>query len=164
VFLNFGLLGSLGAWVVQTRTFSWVPVVWTIPMALLVSAILHANNWRDAISDRERKVTTVAALLGDRRSLVYYGFLIFAPFLIDFSLVLFRFLAGHRAIGMPATFLLVVLALPRALELWGRARRRRAPCRPMDFVILDGATASYNLVFGLLSTVAVWLHFVLGKL
>ena len=35
---------------------------------------------------------------------------------------------------------------------------RAAPRRPMDFVILDGATASHNLVFGLLSTAAVILE------
>ncbi len=163
VFLNFGLLGSLGAWVVQTKSFSWVPVIWTVPMALLVSAILHANNWRDSISDKERKVTTVAAVLGDQRSLYYYGFLILAPFLIDFMLILVRVFAGKSPIGMPATFLLVGLAFPRALALWGRARRRIAPRRPMDFLILDGATANYNLVFGLLSTAAVWLHFILEK-
>ena len=163
VFLNFGLLGSLGAWVVQTKSFSWVPVIWTVPMALLVSAILHANNWRDSISDRERKVTTVAAVLGDQRSLYYYGFLILAPFLIDFTLILVRVFAGKSPIGMPTTFLLVGLALPRALALWERARRRSAPRRPMDFLILDGATANYNLVFGLLSTAAVWLHFILEK-
>ncbi len=54
VFLNFGLLGALGAWIVQTRSFSWLPVVWTVPMAMLVIAILHANNWRDIVSDGDR--------------------------------------------------------------------------------------------------------------
>jgi 1,4-dihydroxy-2-naphthoate octaprenyltransferase len=164
VFLNFGLLGSLGAWVVQTKSFSWIPLIWTVPMALLVSAILHANNWRDSISDREKKVTTVAALLGDQQSLYYYGFLILAPFVIDFALILVRVFAGGTPLGMPATFLLVGLAFPRALALWGRARRRSAPRRPMDFLILDGATANYNLVFGLLSIAAVWLQFILEKL
>ncbi|MCX8161368.1 MAG: prenyltransferase, partial [Candidatus Saccharicenans sp.] len=31
VFLNFGLLGSLGSWVVQTEQFSWLPVIWAVP-------------------------------------------------------------------------------------------------------------------------------------
>jgi hypothetical protein len=59
---------------------------------------------------------------------------------------------------MPLTFGLVLLALPSALALWGRAVRRAAPRRPLDFVILDGATANHNLVFGLLSTAAVILE------
>lgn len=164
VFLNFGILGSLGAWVVQTKSFSWIPIIWTIPMAMLVSAILHANNWRDSISDQGKRVTTIASLLGETGSLWYYGFLIFGPTLIVFLLMFGpRFLSG-RIIAMPLTFLLVVLALPRALALWGRARRRRNPRRPMDFIILDGATAQYNLTFGLLCTAAIWLRFILDKL
>ena len=158
VFLDFGLLGAAGAWVVQTGTFSWLPVIWTVPMAMLVIAILHANNWRDIASDGERRVTTVAKHLGDRGSLVYYALLIFGPFAIDLG-----FIAGPRLIRgplppMPWTFGLVVLALPSALGLWGRAVRRAAPRRPMDFIILDGATANHNLVFGLLSAAAVILE------
>jgi len=158
VFLNFGLLGAAGAWIVQTKSFSWLPVLWTVPMALLVSAILHANNWRDIPSDGERRVTTVAGLLGDRGSFVYYGCLVFGPFLIDMGFVTFPRLFGGPLRPMPLTFLAVLLALPNALRLWGRAVRRAAPRQPMDFVILDGATASHNLVFGLLSTAAVILE------
>jgi 1,4-dihydroxy-2-naphthoate octaprenyltransferase len=158
VFLNFGLLGAAGAWIVQTGAFSWLPVLWTVPMALLVIAILHANNWRDIGSDGERRVTTVAGLLGDRGSLAYYGFLIFGPFVIDALLIAVPRAAGGPGRPMPLTFLLVLLALPSTLRLWGRAMRRAAPRRPIDFVILDGATASHNLVFGLLSTAAAVLE------
>jgi len=161
VFLNFGLLGSLGAWVVQTRTFSWIPVVWTVPMAMLVIAILHANNWRDAVSDAERRVKTFASILGDRGSLAYYGFLLFGSLAIIFGLMLIPRLISPALIPMPFTFAVVLLALPRTLHLWGRALRRHTPRQPLDFIILDGATAQYNLVFGLLCTAALWLQFIL---
>jgi 1,4-dihydroxy-2-naphthoate octaprenyltransferase len=158
VFLDFGLLGAAGAWIVQTGSFSWLPIVWTVPMAMLVIAILHANNWRDTASDGERRVKTVAALLGDRGSLAYYGGLLFGPFVIDLAFIAIPRLAGGPLRPMPLTFLLVLLALPSALMLWGRAVRRASPLLPMDFVILDGATANHNLVFGLLSTAAVILE------
>ena len=158
VFLDFGLLGGAGAWIVQTGRFSWLPVFWTVPMALIVIAILHANNWRDITSDGERRVNTVAGLLGDRGSLAYYGCLVFAPFVIDLALVAVPRLAGGRVRPIPLTFLVVLLALPSAFRLWGRAVRRASPRQPMDFVILDGATANHNLVFGLLSTAAVILE------
>jgi 1,4-dihydroxy-2-naphthoate octaprenyltransferase len=161
VFLNFGLLGAGGAWVVQTRSFSWLPVIWTVPMAMLVVAILHANNWRDTISDRERKVKTMASLLGDKGSLYYYAFLLFGSMAIIFGLILIPRVISPFLTPMPLTFLLVWLALPRALQLWRRAVRRREPRRPMDFVILDGATANYNLLFGILCTAAVWLQYLL---
>ena len=162
VFLNFGLLGAAGAWVVQTKAFSWLPVLWCVPMALLVSAILHANNWRDILTDGEKRVTTVAGVLGDKGSLAYYGCLVFAPFFIDMAFIAAPRLAGGPLRPMPLTFLVVLLAFPSALRLWGRAVRRAAPRAPLDFVVLDGATAKHNLVFGLLSTAAVILEGILG--
>jgi len=157
VFLNFGILGALGAWIVQTGHVSWIPVVWTVPMAMLVAAILHANNWRDASSDRARGVRSFASVVGDRGSLLYYGFLIFGPFAIVLALILLPRATAGPLPGLPWTFLLVFVALPRALALFGRGRRRHAPRHPMDFAVLDGVTAQYNLLFGLLSTAAVWL-------
>jgi 1,4-dihydroxy-2-naphthoate octaprenyltransferase len=141
-----------------------MPVVWTVPMALLVSAILHANNWRDSLSDRERGVRTMASLLGDRGSQAYYGFLIFAPFVLVLAMILAPRLFPGLGTPMPWTFLVVLTAFPQALRLWGRALRRRAPRQPLDFVILDGATANFNLTFGLLCTLALWLNHLLGKI
>ncbi|HPW16790.1 MAG TPA: prenyltransferase [Candidatus Aminicenantes bacterium] len=161
VFLDFGLLGAAGAWIVQTGSFSWLPVLWTVPMAMLVSAILHANNWRDIASDGARRVTTVAGLLGDRGSLAYYGLLIFGPFAVYGALIAAPRMVRGPLRPMPLTFLLAALALPSAFRLWGRAARRAAPRSPLDFVILDGATASHNLVFGLLSAAAAALEGIL---
>ena len=92
VFLNFGILGSLGSWFVQSSQLSWIPVIWAIPMSILVIAILHANNWRDIKSDKEGKIFTVASLLGDKNSLLYYGFLIYGPFIIIIGLILIPYL------------------------------------------------------------------------
>jgi 1,4-dihydroxy-2-naphthoate octaprenyltransferase len=164
VFLNFGILGSLGAWVVQTKTLSWLPVVWAVPMAMLVIGILHANNWRDIVMDSGKEVITMACLLKDRGSLVYYGVLLFGSMAL---IILFVCVPRVAALGLPAlppTFLIVFVALPKALGLWKRALKRHAPQRPMDFAVLDGATAAYNLLFGLLCTAALWLEFALKKM
>lgn len=161
VFLDFGILGALGAWVVQTKSFSWIPAVWAVPMAMLVSAILHANNWRDIKSDTEKNVRTMASALGDRGSLVYYGLLIFGPYAVILILTVFPRLPGLKLTPMPFTFFLTYAGLFQAVELWKRAVRRKDPRRPLDFVILDGATSTYNLTFGLLCTAAVWLHYFL---
>ncbi len=164
VFLNFGILGGLGAWVVQTKSFSWIPAVWTVPMAMLVIAILHANNWRDTMSDGELRVRTFASVLGDKGSFVYYGLLLFGSMGLIFAFILVpRFLLKSLP-AMPWTFVLVLLGLPEAVRLWGRASRRRAPRQALDFIILDGSTARYNLIFGLLCTASVWAWFVLGFL
>lgn len=162
VFLNFGLLGSLGAWVVQTCQFSWLPVMWAVPQGMLVVAILHANNWRDRGSDRESKVVTMAGLLGDRLSKLYYGKLIFGSMLIMLGFVLIPRLFRLDFPSLPWSMLAVLLALPEALKLWGIASSRHEPGQGMNFVTLDGATARYNLIFGLLSILGLWLSCWLG--
>jgi 1,4-dihydroxy-2-naphthoate polyprenyltransferase len=155
VFLNFGVLGSLGAWYVQTASFSWVPVLWAIPIATLVIAILHANNWRDIASDQEGHIFTIASLLGDNSSLKYYGFLIFGPFFMVLALILVPYFLIPEFPFMPFSFVLVLLSLPMALKLWQKALNRKQPKNPIDFIALDGATAQYNLAFGLLCTIAL---------
>ncbi len=155
VFLDFGILGSLGAWTVQTGRPAWAPAIWAVPMALLVIGILHANNWRDIAGDGEKDVHTIARLLGDRGSLGYYGTLLFAPFLIVSALVVWGLMQPAAALGLPWTFAMILLALPAALRCWRKALRRAAPAQPMDFVTLDGATAQFNLQFGLLCTAAL---------
>jgi 1,4-dihydroxy-2-naphthoate octaprenyltransferase len=154
VFLDFGILGSLGSWIVQTKEFSWLPVVWAIPISLFVIAILHANNWRDISGDSAGGFLTVASLLGDKRSEVYYAFLLFGPF----ALVLIFMLAPRyivNAPAMPLSFFITFLALPLAIKLMKKAVNRTRPANPFDFIALDGATAQLNLLFGALSILAL---------
>lgn len=155
VFLNFGILGGLGSWYVQSGELSWIPVVWTVPMATLVIAILHANNWRDIASDTDGKIKTVASILGDRRSLAYYGFLIFGPFVMILGFIFVPMLLFRDLPAMPLTFLITFISLPVALRLWKLAVLRKTANDPMDFVTLDGKTAQFNLQFGLLCTLAL---------
>lgn len=158
VFLDFGVLGALGAWTVQAGIPSWLPAIWAVPMSLPVVAILHANNWRDIGTDTNREVVTVASRLGDRRSLIYYGVLVFSPFALVTALMALRQLAPACPLGMPPPFVLTWLALPMAIERWRRALRRASPRQPMDFVALDGATSQLNLAFGLLCSASLVLH------
>jgi 1,4-dihydroxy-2-naphthoate octaprenyltransferase len=161
VFLNFGILGSLGAYYVQSEVLSWIPAIWAIPMSMLVIAILHANNWRDIQSDKAGKIFTIAALLGDKNSLRYYGILIYGPFLVVLLLIMVPYIFLPNATAMPFTFLVTLGALPLALRLWRKALNRQTPSKPLDFIALDGATAQLNLLFGSLCTLALILYAVI---
>jgi 1,4-dihydroxy-2-naphthoate octaprenyltransferase len=156
VFLTFGPLIGLGAWMTQTGHFSWTPVLALCPFGLVVIGVLHANNWRDVARDRAAGVRSVAQLLGDAGSLRYYGLCIFAPYaLMAIGMVAPR-LAPALGRPLPWTFALTLLVLPRAFGLWRKARRRHDPSAPpLDFLALDGATAGYMMPFGLVSTAAV---------
>ncbi len=76
VFLAFGVGITVGSYVVQTGALSWTPAVYGVPIALLIWAILHANNLRDIETDQRAKITTMAILLGPGRSRILYVALI----------------------------------------------------------------------------------------
>jgi len=162
VFLDFGILGSLGAWTVQTGRLSWIPAVWAIPLSLLVVGILHANNWRDIAGDEARHARTFASILRDRGSLIYYAILVFAPFALVLAFIIVPAAAGLGP-AMPAWCLLTFAALPLAARCLARAIRRKDPRRALDFVTLDAGTAQLNLTFGALSTAGLILDALVGR-
>jgi len=81
VFLAFGPLIVSGTALIQART--WLPeALWaSIPVGLLIVAILHANNMRDVKADGEAQFRTLASVLGPRGALRFYDVLIVAPYL-----------------------------------------------------------------------------------
>lgn len=151
VFANFGPLATAGAWAAQTGSFSMLPLAWGVPSGLIIIGILHANNWRDIPTDRAGGIRTMAGLLGDAGSMVYYRLLLGVPFVFVFAgVALSR--AGIGGAELPWTMLAVFLCLPMALDRLKKATRRGAPAHPLDFVTLDGGTAQLNMIFGLLMT------------
>jgi 1,4-dihydroxy-2-naphthoate octaprenyltransferase len=64
VFVFMGPVMVLGAYFVQLESWDWEPIVASLPIAFLVTAILHANNLRDIDSDRRVGKRTVATLVG----------------------------------------------------------------------------------------------------
>ena len=157
VFMNFGILGSLGAWTVQTGSLSWTPVLWSVPMSLLVVGILHANNWRDINSDSSGGIRTMAGILGDTLSETYYKFLLLGPFVCILLLILLSWADGLRP-RMPLSFLITLFMIPNAFRLIRKGKNRFNPENPQDFIALDGDTARLNLLFGILCTLALGLN------
>lgn len=50
--LNFGTLMTLGSFYVQTRVLAWEPVWASLPLALLIAAVLYINEFQDCEADR----------------------------------------------------------------------------------------------------------------
>jgi 1,4-dihydroxy-2-naphthoate polyprenyltransferase len=163
VFLNFGVLGSLGAYTVQTGTLAWTPVLWSIPMSIFVIGILHANNWRDIQSDQAGGIRTMASILGDTASEGYYMFLVISPFAVILLYLLLSVIDVLQP-AMPMTFLVTIIAIPKAIMLIRKGKLRKSPIQPLDFIALDGETAQLNLIFGILCTIALGLDVLLSAI
>jgi 1,4-dihydroxy-2-naphthoate octaprenyltransferase len=149
IFLAFGALSVFGTYYVQTRTFSWMPILWSVPVVLLTVGILHGNNWRDIGSDPAQGCRTLASRLGDRGSAVVYHALVLGPF----AFIVLYFLAGLS----PATAFLGFLALPMAVQLLRNSGRRHSEAGRAAFLALDAQTAKVHLVFCSLLTAAFFL-------
>lgn len=80
IVLAYGLLPALGTSWVAVGVIDW-RVLWVaFPMALLVDAILHANNTRDAKTDGNAHIRTMAMGMGVKASAVLYTLEQLCPF------------------------------------------------------------------------------------
>ena len=149
VFVFMGPVIVMGAYYVQVEHWSGDAFVASLPIGLLVAAILHANNVRDIENDRRNGKWTLAALAG--RPLADYEFI--ALTIGAFAVVAAMIIAD----AAPRTVLVTWLALPLAIQLvrmeWG-ARSARA----LNGVLAQ--TAGLHMIFGALLAlgfaIAVW--------
>ncbi len=149
VFLGLGVLPAFGAYWVQAQEFSWLPILWSIPVSSLTVAILHANNWRDIRTDKDKNCNTIASMLGDKGSAQYYRILVIGPFVLTVLYLLAGLISSIDAIA-PVTVLMVLFALPLCIKLI----RIRRESDPEAFAMLDGKTAQLQLLFGALLPIA----------
>jgi 1,4-dihydroxy-2-naphthoate octaprenyltransferase len=149
VFVFMGPVIVVGAYYVQTETWAWAPFVASLPVGLLVAAILHANNVRDIESDRRNNKWTLAAIAG--RPIADYEF--FALMLGGYAVVVMMAISD----AAPWPVLITLLSLPIALRTV-RAEAQAASARALNVVLAQ--TAGLHMIFGALLAlgfaVAVW--------
>ena len=128
---------TFGAYAVQHPAGSYgaagLILLLSIPLTLLVDAILHANNMRDAETDKATGTRTIATLLGAPGSLVLHTVLIFGPPVVTVVFVFLRLI--------PVSALAVLLSAPLLIKAF----------RSGDVPF----TAQSDLVFGLLYAIGI---------
>ncbi len=153
VFLSFGVGMTLGAYYVQTHQFSWLPVVLSTPIGLLIIAILHSNNIRDMKFDGAFGVKTIPILIGQQLSIYMYYALLFSAYASIILFVLFKLL--------PWPALLSLVTLPTALKLVKMIRD--IPDESMPRWELGTKhnimTAQFNMQFGLMLNLGLLIAF-----
>lgn len=155
VFVSFGLLGSLGAWTVQTGHPDLRPVIWSLPFSMLVVAVLHANNWRDIAHDTRCGIKTMASILGNSGSMAYYVALLGCAYVLW---TLFLLPIMPESLRLPPSFSLALLTLFPALDLLRRAHRFSETGEQGGELFLDGRTAKVGTLMGGLSILSIGLH------
>jgi 1,4-dihydroxy-2-naphthoate octaprenyltransferase len=146
VFLLMGPLMVVGSYYVSSGTFTWAALVASVPVGLLVTAILHGNEWRDVSEDARAGISTMSIRAGRRFAHELYLALVIGAYLV---------LALAVAVGaLPPLSLLAMLSLPllvravRASEL-GATGQQRA------IAMIDLETAQLHAAFGFLLVVGL---------
>jgi len=154
--LNFGPVMVLGAYYVQAGTLSLVPFLASIPIGLLIAAVLWINEFPDMDADGAVGKRTLVLRLGYSKSVgVYMGLIVLSYLLV----VLYYLLRLATSVTLTSLATLAVLAtLPLAIKA---IRGLRANYRDPHAIIPSNArTIMLHLSFGILSI----LGFVVGAL
>ncbi len=153
VFLLMGPLMVEGAYFAVSGEWSLTALVLSIPVGMLVAAILHGNEWRDIREDSRAGISTISARIGRRWA--HYGYV--ALVLGAYMVLALSVIAGV----LPAWTMLAILSLPflaaviRSAEL-GATGQARA------IAMIDLQTARLHLAFGSLLVLGLVLSRVAG--
>ena len=103
VFVFFGLVASVGSTFVQTERVDGWPILVAVPVGLLATALLVANNLRDIPNDRDSGKHTLAVRLGDTRTRwMYLAILVVAGILVLVTAIGWRPEAALGLVGFLA--------------------------------------------------------------
>jgi 1,4-dihydroxy-2-naphthoate octaprenyltransferase len=142
VFIFFGPVAVLGTIYLHGAPLSGEALVASLPVGLLVTAILVVNNVRDLETDRVAGKRTLAVRIGRSASRVEYVLLVAGAYLVPLG----RWLVGSGALPWSLMTLLPWLTLPLAIAL-GRVVSR-AEGRALNEALRR--TAQLHLFFGVL--------------
>ena len=141
VFLVMGPITVGGAYFAESGTWDPRTLVLSLPVGLLVAAIVHGNDWRDIGDDTRAGIATISSLLG--REWAHYGYLVLV-------IGAYVSLGVSVTLGLlPPTTTVVLLSLPVLARVvhsaeFGAAGQARAIAR------IDLETAYLHLSFGAL--------------
>ena len=141
VFLQMGVLMTVGGYFAATGMFDWRVVVFAIPAGLLVTAILHGNEWRDIAEDTRLGFSTYSGRAGRTAAYRAYAGLVIGAYL---TLAL-----GVMAGVLPTLTLLAMLSLPAGWLLL-RSAERGFIGSIGEINMIDLRTARLHATFGVL--------------
>jgi 1,4-dihydroxy-2-naphthoate octaprenyltransferase len=139
VFCLMGPLMVIGTYYVVSGRFGWDAVVASIPVGLLVTAILHGNEWRDISEDARAGISTLSIRFGRRAAHLGYVALVLGAYLALATGVMLQVLPTGSLLAMLSLPLLVTIL--RNSEL-GSAGSQRAIAK------IDLQTAQLHATFG----------------
>ncbi|MBI2955078.1 MAG: UbiA family prenyltransferase [Chloroflexi bacterium] len=142
--LNYGVLMTLGAYFVQTKTLSWVPVVASLPVALFITAVLYINEFPDYVADGAVNKRTLVVRLGRSRAV--------GLFIVLIALAYISLVAGVVMQMLPTVTLIGLMTVPLSVRAVQVALKHYASS--FDLIPANALTIICHLATGLLLVLA----------
>ncbi len=153
VFLLMGPLMVEGSYFAVSGTWSLTALVLSVPVGLLVAAILHGNEWRDIREDSRAGISTLSARIGRRWAhYSYVGLVLGAYMVLAVSVI-----AGV----LPPWTMLAILSLPFLAQVI-RSAELGATGQARAIAMIDLQTARLHLAFGSLLVAGLVLSRLVG--
>ena len=113
--LNFGVLMVLGSYYVQTGTLAVEPLVASIPVSLLIAAVLYINEFPDYVADKAVGKDTLVVRLGRNRAVFGFMMMFIGTYGALALALLYQILPIYASLGF--------LTIPFAVKAVGYATR-----------------------------------------
>jgi 1,4-dihydroxy-2-naphthoate octaprenyltransferase len=136
-FMGFVII--LISFYIQTGSISATAMLISIPISILVGAILLANNIRDIVGDKENGRRTVAILIGRKNAI----WLLAVMFIVSYTLIVLFIALGYASFWS----LLVFLSVIKPLSAIKGFTSNKSNVTMMPAMV---ATAQTNTIFGFL--------------
>ena len=152
VFVLMGPLMVVGSYFAVTGSWSLSAGILSVPVGLLVAAILHGNEWRDISEDTRAGIVTLSSRIG--KEWAHYGYV---------ALVLGAYMTLGLSVAagwLPPATLLAILSLPFLAQVV-RSAELGATGQARAIAMIDLQTARLHMAFGGLLVFGVLLSGVL---
>lgn len=145
-----GVLIILISFYIQTGMVTSTSVLISIPISILVGAILLSNNIRDLDGDKENGRKTLAILLGRKRAIYFLAGMFITSYLWVFMLIILKIASPWLAI--------VLLSVPKSYKA---TKGFIGKSKPIQMMPAMKATAQTNTIFGFLLSIGLFLAYFL---
>lgn len=150
IFVIFGPLMTLGGYFVQVQRININVLLLSIPVGLLTTAILHANDIRDVYHDKKAGIKTLSIIIGKVGShYTYYG-------LIFLSYISVLAMTYYKIVSIWSLFCLITL--PTALKNINKLRISNGS--NSELATLDQETAKLQGQFGVILIISILFSYV----
>ncbi|WP_204556660.1 1,4-dihydroxy-2-naphthoate polyprenyltransferase [Bacillus ectoiniformans] len=143
-----GVVIILLSFYIQTGIVTASSFIISIPISILVGAILLANNIRDLVGDKENGRKTLAIIFGRKRAIQ----LLASMFIVSYAWVAIMVFAGSSSPWLLLTF----LSIPKAIKATKGFINNTQPLQMMPAM---KATAQTNTIFGFLLSIGLFLGY-----